>query len=203
MVRWLRGARRDHVPRQSAAGRADRCRSVGWRFCAPGNRSSCNPTPSRINAFGVRYATLRWISPASSTAETGGSFRALADLDDQILHIGGQPRAVLPGMGGQASIVVGRRSLASYALEPLRQMREVMSSRSIRRRESSVEVEILSSSAPFREILEQRRNSPVRKKFSRDAIGRRGRSAPSGSSIASMTPSGAVADGGEARARRP
>lgn len=78
--------------------------------------------------FGVRYATLRWISPASSTPETGGSFRALADLDDQILHIGGQPRAVLPGMGGQASIVVGRRSLASYALEPLRQMREVMSS---------------------------------------------------------------------------
>jgi membrane fusion protein len=78
--------------------------------------------------FGVRYATLRWISPASSTPATGGSFRALADLDDQIVHIGGQSRAVLPGMGGQASIVVGRRSLASYALEPLRQMREVMSS---------------------------------------------------------------------------
>jgi multidrug resistance efflux pump len=79
--------------------------------------------------FGVRYATLRWISPASSAPSTGGSFRALADLDEQTLRIGGQSRDVLPGMGGQASIVVGRRSLASYALEPLRQMREVMSTR--------------------------------------------------------------------------
>ena len=78
--------------------------------------------------YGVRYATLRWISPASSRRRPAASFRALADLDEQTLHIGGQPRAVLPGMGGRASIVVGRRSLASYALEPLRQMREVMSS---------------------------------------------------------------------------
>ena len=30
-------------------------------------------------------------------------------------------------MGGEASIIVGRRSLASYAFEPLRQMREAMS----------------------------------------------------------------------------
>ena len=37
----------------------------------------------------------------------------------------GQRAAVLPGMTGRAAIVVGRRSLASYAIEPLRQMREV------------------------------------------------------------------------------
>jgi multidrug resistance efflux pump len=90
------------------------------------------PVKLRYDAFpyqryGVRYATLRWISPASSLTSTGGSFRALADLDEQTLHIAGQPRAVRPGMGGQASIVVGRRSLASYAIEPLRQMREAMS----------------------------------------------------------------------------
>ena len=76
--------------------------------------------------YGVRYGTLRWISPASSLATTGGSFRVLAELDEQTLQIAGQPRTVRPGMGGQASIVVGRRSLASYAIEPLRQMREAM-----------------------------------------------------------------------------
>jgi hypothetical protein len=29
-------------------------------------------------------------------------------------------------MGGEASVIVGRRSLASYAFEPLRQMREAL-----------------------------------------------------------------------------
>jgi membrane fusion protein len=77
--------------------------------------------------YGIRYATLRWISPASSAPADGGGFRALAELDEQTLHIGGQPRAVRPGMGGLASIVVGRRSLGSYAIEPLRQMREALS----------------------------------------------------------------------------
>ena len=90
------------------------------------------PVKLRYDAFpyqryGVRYGTMQWISPAGSGPGIGASFRALADLDDQTLHIGGRPRTVLPGMGGQASIVVGRRSLAGYAIEPLRQMREVMS----------------------------------------------------------------------------
>lgn len=76
--------------------------------------------------YGVRYGTLRWISPATASAPDGASFRALADLDEQVLRIGGQDRAVLPGMGGDASVIVGRRSLASYALEPLRQMREAL-----------------------------------------------------------------------------
>jgi hypothetical protein len=31
---------------------------------------------------------------------------------------------VLPGKTGRAAVVVGRRSLASYAIEPLRQLRE-------------------------------------------------------------------------------
>lgn len=78
--------------------------------------------------FGVRHGTLRWISPAVSPPSTSGAFRALAELDEQLLHINGEPLAVLPGMAGQASIVVGRRTLASYAIEPLRRMREAMSS---------------------------------------------------------------------------
>jgi membrane fusion protein len=90
------------------------------------------PVKLRYDAFpyqryGVRYATLRWVSPAASAPGVGASFRALADLDEQTLHLGGPPRSVLPGMGGQASIVVGRRSLASYVIDPLRQMREAMS----------------------------------------------------------------------------
>ena len=76
--------------------------------------------------YGVRYGTLRWISPATAPEPDGASFRALADLDEQVLRISGQDRPVLPGMGGEASVIVGRRSLASYAFEPLRQMREAL-----------------------------------------------------------------------------
>jgi len=35
-------------------------------------------------------------------------------------------RAVLPGMTGRAAVIVGRRSLASYAVEPVRRLRESM-----------------------------------------------------------------------------
>lgn len=78
--------------------------------------------------YGVRYATVRWISPASEEATPGAgrSVRLLAGLDEQVVRIGDATRPILPGMSGQAAIVVGRRSLASYAFEPLRQMREAM-----------------------------------------------------------------------------
>jgi membrane fusion protein len=76
--------------------------------------------------YGVRYATVRWISPSSSGVGDAAAFRVLADLDEQTLRIGENARPVLPGMGGRAAIIVGRRSLASYAFEPLRQMREAM-----------------------------------------------------------------------------
>jgi membrane fusion protein len=77
--------------------------------------------------FGVRHATLRWISPTTSEPALSGSFRALATLDGQTLRIDGQARAALPGMAGVAVIVVGRRTLASHAIEPLRMIRETMS----------------------------------------------------------------------------
>ena len=76
--------------------------------------------------YGVRYATVRWISPSSSGVGDAAAFRVLADLDEQTLRIGGTVRPVLPGMGGTAAVIVGRRSLLSYAFEPLRQMREAM-----------------------------------------------------------------------------
>jgi membrane fusion protein len=74
--------------------------------------------------YGVHFGTLRWVSPASTAGPQGAGFRALAQLDSTSVGVAGQRRPVLPGMTGQASVVVGRRSLASYAIEPLRQLRE-------------------------------------------------------------------------------
>jgi membrane fusion protein len=74
--------------------------------------------------YGVRFGTLRWVSPASTAGPGSIAFRALAELDSTSVGVAGQRRPVLPGMTGQASVVVGRRSLASYAIEPLRQLRE-------------------------------------------------------------------------------
>lgn len=77
--------------------------------------------------FGAQHATLQWISPMATQPSSSGSFRALADLDAQSLRVDGQTRDMLPGMAGQAFVVVGRRSLASHAFEPLRLIRETLS----------------------------------------------------------------------------
>jgi membrane fusion protein len=74
--------------------------------------------------YGAQYGTLRWVSPASTSTPSGPAFRALADLNSDSVGVQGLQRPVLPGMSGRAAVIVGRRSLASYALEPLRQMRE-------------------------------------------------------------------------------
>jgi membrane fusion protein len=74
--------------------------------------------------YGVQYGVLKWLSPGSPAGSTGSGFRAFAELGAHTVGVQGQPRAVLPGMTGRASVIIGRRSLASYALEPLRQMRE-------------------------------------------------------------------------------
>lgn len=74
--------------------------------------------------YGVRYGTVRWVSPASATAREGSPFRALADVTDEAIVVDGQPRPLVAGMGGRANVVVGRRSLLSYAFEPLRQLKE-------------------------------------------------------------------------------
>jgi hypothetical protein len=63
----------------------------------------------------------------ASPPTESGSFRALATLDDQGLRVDGRLRAALAGMAGQAVILVGRRTLASHAIEPLRLIRETMS----------------------------------------------------------------------------
>lgn len=77
--------------------------------------------------YGVHFGTVRWLSPASTVGPRGSTFRALADLDAESVGVEGQRRPVLPGMTGRAAVVVGRRSLVSYAIEPLRQLRESLS----------------------------------------------------------------------------
>jgi membrane fusion protein len=74
--------------------------------------------------FGVRFGTVRWLGPAGSAGETALRFRALFALRDTAIAVHGSPRPFLTGMSGTAEILVGRRSLMSYVLEPVRALRE-------------------------------------------------------------------------------
>lgn len=77
--------------------------------------------------FGAASATLHWISPMAVAPSPSSAFRALATLDTQELPVDGDARSLRAGMAGQAVVVVGRRSLASHAIEPLRLVRETLS----------------------------------------------------------------------------
>jgi membrane fusion protein len=88
--------------------------------------------------FGVRHGRVRWVSPAASVRsaapsaaaltsapdESAAAFRALVDVDEHSIRVEGHPRPLLAGMGGEARVVVARRTLVSYAFEPLRELRE-------------------------------------------------------------------------------
>ncbi len=70
--------------------------------------------------YGVKSGSVRWISPAADQSV----FRVFVEVADDSVMVQGQKRDLLPGMGGLAEIVVGRRSVISYAFEPVRQLRE-------------------------------------------------------------------------------
>jgi len=74
--------------------------------------------------FGVKFATLRWISPTASTPD----FRAIADIEDSSINLMGQPAPLRAGMGGRAEVVIAKRSLISIAFDPIRQLKENMAS---------------------------------------------------------------------------
>jgi hypothetical protein len=57
-------------------------------------------------------------------AQNGRRFHAFADLDDKAIMVEGRQQPLRAGMRGTAKIVLGRRSLFTYAFEPLRQLRE-------------------------------------------------------------------------------
>ena len=79
--------------------------------------------------YGIRYATVRWVSPATVLVKERPVFRVLAEVEEQTVRITGESRPLLAGMGGHADVVVGRRSLISYAFEPVRQLREQLADR--------------------------------------------------------------------------
>ena len=74
--------------------------------------------------YGARAATIRWISPAGEAS----GLRAFADLEGDGVMVNGQRRPLVPGMSGNARVIVGRRTLVSYAFEPIRQLRENLAS---------------------------------------------------------------------------
>lgn len=87
------------------------------------------PVKLRYDAFpyqryGVKLGRIRWVGPTSLAARDSGQFRALVDLEELTVRVKGQARPLLAGMGGQADVVVGRRSLVSFAVEPIRALRE-------------------------------------------------------------------------------
>jgi multidrug resistance efflux pump len=75
--------------------------------------------------YGVVNAKLDWVSPSAVSSPQGQHFVALASLDETELtkkrHL-----ALRVGMGGEARIVVGQRTMIEYAFEPIRQLRENM-----------------------------------------------------------------------------
>jgi multidrug efflux pump subunit AcrA (membrane-fusion protein) len=77
--------------------------------------------------FGVRVGTVRWVGPSGISGDSGATFRALIDLRDTTVRVRGEDRPLMPGMSGRASVVVGRRTLIGYAVEPIRQLRESVS----------------------------------------------------------------------------
>ncbi len=86
--------------------------------------------------FGVRLGKVRWVGPAttgkpgvpSASDPTAGAFRAFIEAGDSSIAVRGEPRPLLAGMRGEARVVTGRRSLISYAFEPIRALKENFSS---------------------------------------------------------------------------
>jgi multidrug efflux pump subunit AcrA (membrane-fusion protein) len=74
--------------------------------------------------YGAVSAKLDWISPSAVSSAEGPHFVALASLDNSEGRK--TPLALRVGMGGQARIIVGQRTMIEYAFEPIRQLRENM-----------------------------------------------------------------------------
>jgi membrane fusion protein len=84
--------------------------------------------------FGVRFGNVRWVGPATvgptrDPAIPGDpqAFRALIDPSDTTINVRGEPRPLLVGMRGRVRVVTGQRTLISFAFEPIRALRENLS----------------------------------------------------------------------------
>jgi multidrug resistance efflux pump len=75
--------------------------------------------------YGVVNARLNWVSPSAVSSSQGQRFVGLASLEGNPLKKSSRV-SFMVGMGGEARIVIGRRTLVEYAFEPIRQLRENM-----------------------------------------------------------------------------
>jgi multidrug efflux pump subunit AcrA (membrane-fusion protein) len=96
----------------------------GVPMVRPGQRVKLRFDAFPYQRFGVQSGTVRWLGPTGMLGGDSTAFRALIDLSGDSIRVRGQPRPLLAGMGGLADVVVGRRSLVSYAVEPIRALRE-------------------------------------------------------------------------------
>jgi|WetSurMetagenome_2_1015567.scaffolds.fasta_scaffold35369_8 multidrug efflux pump subunit AcrA (membrane-fusion protein) len=79
--------------------------------------------------FGAGLGAVRWISPAAVASPGGERFVAHVALDSPALGAPSAGRLLRAGMRGEARVVVGRRTLVDYVLEPLRKLRETVGAR--------------------------------------------------------------------------
>jgi multidrug efflux pump subunit AcrA (membrane-fusion protein) len=96
----------------------------GVPMVRPGQRVRLRFDAFPYQRYGVQVGTVRWLGPAGVVPSDTTAFRALIDLGADSIRVRGQPRPLLAGMGGRADVVVGRRSLMSYAFEPIRALKE-------------------------------------------------------------------------------
>jgi len=77
--------------------------------------------------YGVVGGKVAWISPAPMQIKEGEKgFVANVSLDAETIGKAKAARPLSAGMGGEARVHVGRRTLIEYAFEPLRRLRENM-----------------------------------------------------------------------------
>jgi membrane fusion protein len=98
----------------------------GVALLEPGQRVKLLYDAFPYQRYGVRTGVVHWLGPTSARGDSA-AFRAFIDVDTGAVRVRGQSRPLVVGMGGRADIVVGRRSLVSYAFEPIRQLRESVS----------------------------------------------------------------------------
>jgi multidrug efflux pump subunit AcrA (membrane-fusion protein) len=96
----------------------------GMGLVTPGQRVKLFYDAFPYQRHGVRYATVRWIGPAAQAKPDAPAFRVLAELSDASFRVRGAPYPLLPGMTGNAEIIVAEQSALAYVFEPVRALRE-------------------------------------------------------------------------------
>jgi HlyD family type I secretion membrane fusion protein len=74
--------------------------------------------------YGVKFGKIIWVSPARIKVDDDSFFQVRVELAEREILDHGQSQPLIPGMRGQADIVIGKRSLISYIFEPIQQLRE-------------------------------------------------------------------------------